>query len=127
MLALTLEFPDPVVGFPAQVPDAVGQPLDHMPELGGDEPALSLVYRHAVDDRAKDIELPLGGRAVADANRLRPIEPRQMLEVLLGQMRVAIDAIKDLHRKVMVVGTVADPVDEVDRFLFETGAKECGD
>ena len=127
MLALALELPDPVVRLPTQIPDAVGQRFDHVPEFGRDEAALALINGHAVDHRAEDVELPLAGGAVADANRPSAFEARQVLEVLLGQVRVAIHPVEDLHREVMVVGTIPDPVDEVHRLLLEAGAKERRD
>src|SRR6266480_5533289 len=122
-----LEFPDAVVGFTTQLPDAIGEALDHVPQLGGDEATLALVDGHAVDHRAEDLELPLAGGAVADAHRPRAFEASQVLEERFGEVRVAVDAIQDLHREVVVVGAVADPVDEVDGLLRETRAKEGGD
>src|SRR5438874_1650363 len=127
MLALPLEFPDTVVGFTAQLPDAVGQSFDHVPQLGGDEPTLALVDGHAVDHRAEDVELPLAGGTIADAHRPSAVVAGQVLEERFGKVRVAVDAIEDLHRKVVVVGAVADPVDEVDGLLREAGAKEGRD
>ena len=50
-----------------------------------------------------------------------------MLEKRFGKVRVAVDAIEDLHREVVVVGAVANPVDEVDGLLREAGAKERRD
>src|SRR5207253_6586076 len=87
VLAFALELPDAVVRFTAEVPDAVGEALDDMPQLGGDEAALALVDRHAVDDSAEDIELPLAGSPVADPDWAGAIESGQVLEVLLGQVR----------------------------------------
>ena len=127
MLALPLEFPDTVVGFTTQLPDAVGQSFDHVPQLGGDEPTLALVDGHAVDHRAEDVELPLAGGAVTDAHRPGPFVAGQVLEKRFGKVRVAVDAIEDLHREVVVVGAVANPVDEVDGLLREAGAKERRD
>src|SRR5712692_3615695 len=127
MLALALEFPDAVVGFATQLPDTVGQALNDVPELGRDDAALALIDRHAVDHGPEDIELSLTRGAVADANRLRAFVARQVLEERLGEVRVAVDPVEDLHRKVVVVGAVADPVDEVDGFLREARAKEGRD
>src|ERR1700731_4995607 len=96
MLPLALEFPDAIVGLATQLPDPVRQALDHVPELGRDEAALSLIHGHAVDYRPENIELLLAGRAVADANGSRAFVARQGLEVLLRQVRVAIHPIEDL-------------------------------
>src|SRR5256886_8681469 len=126
VLPLALEFPDAVVRLPAQLPDAVGEMLDHLPELGRDESALALINRHAVDYRAEDIQLALAGRPVADADRTGAVEAGEMLEVLLRQVRIAVDPVEDLHCEVMVVGAVPDPVDKVGGFLGEPGAEERG-
>src|SRR6202047_2876577 len=127
MLALALELPDAVVGFATRVPDAVGEALDHVPELGRDEAAFALIDRHAVDHRPEDIELSLAGGAVADANRTGPFVACEVLEERFGEVRVAGHPIEDLHGKVVGVGAVADPVDEVDSFLLEACAKEGRD
>ena len=127
VLALALKFPDAVVRLTAQLPDTVGKALDDMPELGGDEAAFALVNRHAVDHGAEDIELPLAGSPIADANGSGAVEAGEMLEVLLREMRVAVDAVDDLHGEVLLIGAVADPVDEINRFLLEAGAEQRGD
>src|SRR5207253_8582757 len=95
VLALPLEFPDAVVGFTTQLPDAVGEALDHVPELGGDEATLALVDGHAVDHRPEDVELALAGGAVADAYRPGAFVAGEVLEEGFGEMRVTVDAIKD--------------------------------
>src|SRR5438270_2268180 len=127
VLALALKLPDSVVGLAAQLPNAIGEALDDGPEFGRDKAALALIDRHAVDHGAEDVQLALASGAVADPDRTGPVEARQMLEELFGQVRIAIDAVDDLHREIVVVGAVADPVDEVGGFLRETGAEEGRD
>ena len=126
MFALTLEFPDAVVRLAAQLPDPIGEALDNLPELGRDKAALTLVDRHAVDDGPEYVRLTLARGTIADPYRARPIEAGQVLEVLLGQVRVAIDPVDDLHGEVVVVGAVPNPVDEVGRLLRKPGAEQGG-
>src|SRR5207253_8436335 len=127
VFALALEFPDAVVRLAAQLPDPIGEALDDVPELGRDKATLALINRHAVDDGAEHIELALAGGPIANPNRAGAVEAGQMLEVLLRQVRVTVHPVDDLHGEVMVVGTVADPVDEVCRLLRKSGAEEGGD
>src|SRR5207247_8825074 len=63
---------------------------------------------------------------IADPYQARRIEAGQVLEVLLGQVRVAIDPVDDLHGEVVVVGAVPNPVDEVGRLLRKPGAEQGG-
>src|SRR5712664_670372 len=87
VLALSLEFPDAVVRFTTQLPDAVGEALDDVPELGRDEATLALVDGHAVDHRPEDIELPLAGGTVANAHRPCAFVAGEVLEERFGEVR----------------------------------------
>src|SRR5207249_10357311 len=64
---------------------------------------------------------------VGDPDRAGAVKAGQVLEVLLGQMRITIHPVHDLHGEVMVVGAVPNPVDEVGRFLRKPGAEEGRD
>src|SRR5207245_898510 len=106
-LALALEFPDPIVRLAAQLPDAVSEALDDHPQFRRDEAALALVNRHAVDHGAEHVQLALAGGTVPDPHRTGAVETGQVFQEFLRQTRIAIDAIDDLHREVVVVGAVA--------------------
>src|SRR5207247_4554455 len=101
--------PDAVVGLAAQLPDPIGEALDDVPELGRDKAALALVDGHTVDDGAEDIQLALARGPVADPNGAGAVEAGQVLEVLLGQMRVTIHPVHDLHGDAIVDVTCPKP------------------
>src|SRR5438445_11543648 len=102
MLPLALEFPNAVVRLPAQLPDAVGELLDHLPELGRDEPALALVNRHAVDHRPEDIALPLAGGPVADPYRTGADGAGPVVAALIRPVRVPGHPADAFQRTVLV-------------------------
>lgn len=76
-----------------------------------------------IEGLAVDVELELVGGGVAGPDRVGAAVALEVVQDLLGQMRVAVDPVHDLEgfvvRSFACAQTVAEPVGEAGRLLHE--------
>ena len=96
-MALALAaLPDARVGLAPLLGGAIGKPAE---KAGGERVELAEVVADrpgAVEHVAEHVELLLAPRGVADTHRPRPEVPVEMVEAMLGQVALALDAEDDL-------------------------------
>ena len=113
MLGLPPHLPDAAVGI-APVGNRVLHLLDHdRPDALGQVVARLGVQVDRVQDRAPDVVLVLVVGAVAHPDRPRALVTRQVGELLLLQLGLAVDAVHDLELALLGLGHVGYEVEEV--------------
>ena len=102
MAGLAARLPDPLVGLlpdPGGAVDLVGE---HRPQALGDVVAPLGVQVDGVEHRAVDVILALLVGAVADPHRARALVALKVVERRLLEVLLALDAVHDLQRAVVV-------------------------
>ena len=125
MLRAAAHLPDALVLALPVVADPVDHAADPQPRVVADRLAVLVEQIDRVQQLAVDVELQLVVGAVADPHRTRAHVAVEVIEHLLGQVLLAVDAVHDLQAGVRLrCAVLGDEPEEALRLLLEAQAQE---